>query len=76
MAVFTSTAIVWGFLADKWNRVRCLSVATFFFSVAIVATSFATEYWQVFLSRMALATWYENYFPHQISCILANNFLL
>lgn len=56
--VFTITALGWGYLADKKNRVRCFSLATFFFSLAILGTSFATEYWHVFVARMFLAAWY------------------
>ncbi len=58
MGVFTITAIVWGYLADKNNRIRCLSLATFFYSAAVLGTSLATEYWHVFLARMSLAAWY------------------
>ena len=58
MACFTITGIMWGIIADRFNRVHLLGVATVAFSLAISGTAFATQYWHLVLFRMALAAGY------------------
>jgi len=58
--VFAVAGLGWGYLADKYNRVKFLSLSTLMFSVSIAATAFATKYWHVVLFRMALAAGYGN----------------
>ncbi|XP_035709150.1 uncharacterized protein LOC118436091 isoform X2 [Folsomia candida] len=54
VAMFTVAGLGWGYFADKFNRVKFLTVAALIFSAAISGTSFATKYWHVLLFRMAL----------------------
>jgi MFS family permease len=55
IAVYAVAGLGWGYLADKYNRVNYLSLATLIFSVSIAGTAFANKYWHVLLFRMALA---------------------
>lgn len=52
---FTVAGVMWGVIADRFNRVHLLGVATLAFSLAISGTAFATQYWHLVLFRMALA---------------------
>lgn len=60
VAMFTVAGLGWGYFADKFNRVKFLTVAALIFSAAISGTSFATKYWHVLLFRMALGVGYES----------------
>ncbi|CAG7823077.1 unnamed protein product [Allacma fusca] len=53
--VFTVSGIVWGLVADRFNRVRLLTMAALMFSASLVGAAFATKYWHLILSRMLLA---------------------
>ncbi|KAL1488253.1 hypothetical protein ABEB36_015207 [Hypothenemus hampei] len=55
IAVFTIVGVIMGFLADKFNRVRMLGIATAVFSVAIVVSGAVTEYWHLVVLRMIMA---------------------
>ncbi|CAL8071526.1 unnamed protein product [Orchesella dallaii] len=55
MACFTVAGVMWGVIADRFNRVHLLGIATIAFSLAISGTAFATQYWHLVLFRMALA---------------------
>lgn len=53
--VFTTVGIIFGFAADKYNRVKMLSVCTLVFAVAIVLQGSVQTYWQLVLLRMLMA---------------------
>lgn len=53
--VFTIVGIVMGVLADKYNRVRMLSICTLVFAVAIVLQGSVKEYWHLVVLRMIMA---------------------
>lgn len=55
IAVFTIVGVVMGFMADKYNRVRILSISTLVFATAIVLQGSVTEYWHLVLLRMMMA---------------------
>ncbi|XP_067015367.1 probable sulfoacetate transporter SauU [Anabrus simplex] len=55
IAVFTIVGVILGFVADRFNRVRCLAVCTLVFAIAMVLTGSVREYWQLVLLRMVLA---------------------
>lgn len=55
IAVFTVVGVILGFAADKWNRVRLLSICTLVFALAMVATGSVTEFWHLVLLRMIMA---------------------
>ncbi|CAG9853594.1 unnamed protein product [Phyllotreta striolata] len=55
IAVFTIVGVVMGFLADKFHRVRLLSICTVVFGVAIVISGGVKEFWQLVLLRMIMA---------------------
>lgn len=44
-----------GFVADKYNRVRCLCVCTLIFAVAMVLQGSVQSYWQLVVLRMIMA---------------------
>lgn len=53
--VFTIFGIALGIAADKYNRVRMLSVCTLIFAVAIILQGSVKNYWQLILLRMVMA---------------------
>lgn len=53
--VFTIVGIGMGVLADKYNRVRMLSICTIVFAVAIILQGSVTQYWHLVLLRMIMA---------------------
>lgn len=53
--VFTVMGVVLGFVADKYNRVRCLCVCTLIFAVAIILQGSVKSYWQLVVLRMIMA---------------------
>ncbi|XP_014236282.1 uncharacterized protein LOC106658713 isoform X2 [Trichogramma pretiosum] len=55
IAVFTIMGILLGIAADKFNRVRLLTICTFVFSVAIILMGSVKEYWQLVVLRMLAA---------------------
>lgn len=55
IAVFTVVGVAFGFAADKFNRVRMLTVCTMVFAVAIILCGTVQEYWQLVLLRMIQA---------------------
>ncbi|KAF2885090.1 hypothetical protein ILUMI_21093 [Ignelater luminosus] len=55
MAVFTIMGVILGFAADKYNRVRMLTVCTAVFAVAIILCGTVKEFWQLVLLRMIMA---------------------
>ncbi|XP_076665116.1 hexuronate transporter [Andrena cerasifolii] len=55
IAVFTIVGVGLGVAADKYNRVRMLTICTFIFSIAIVLMGSVKEYWQLVVLRMILA---------------------
>lgn len=55
IAVFTIVGIIMGYAADKFHRVRMLSICTVVFSIAIILSGSAKEYWQFVVLRMIMA---------------------
>ncbi|KAF3427386.1 hypothetical protein E2986_08014, partial [Frieseomelitta varia] len=55
IAVFTIVGVALGIAADKYNRVKLLTVCTLIFSIAIVLMGAVGEYWQLVILRMILA---------------------
>lgn len=53
--VFTIMGIVLGIVADKYNRVKMLSVCTLVFAVAIILQGSVQNYWQLIVLRMVMA---------------------
>lgn len=53
--IFTIMGIVLGVVADKYNRVKMLSVCTIVFAVAIILQGSVENYWQLILLRMVMA---------------------
>ncbi|ODM94927.1 Protein spinster 2, partial [Orchesella cincta] len=55
MAMFTIASILWGILADKYDRVYILFSSSLLFSLALVFTSVSTRFWHLVVFRMMLA---------------------
>lgn len=55
IAVFTIVGVILGIAADKFHRVRMLSVCTVVFAIAMIVSGGVTEYWQLVLLRMIQA---------------------
>ncbi|XP_048521692.1 probable sphingolipid transporter spinster homolog 3 [Dendroctonus ponderosae] len=55
IAVFTVVGVIMGYLADKFNRVKMLGIASVVFSIAIIVSGSVTEYWHLVLLRMVMA---------------------
>ncbi|XP_043250683.1 D-galactonate transporter [Colletes gigas] len=55
IAVFTVVGVCLGIAADKYNRVRLLTICTVIFSIAIILMGAVKEYWQLVGLRMILA---------------------
>ncbi|XP_014216741.1 uncharacterized protein LOC106645405 [Copidosoma floridanum] len=55
IAVFTIVGVILGIAADRFNRVRMLSVCTLVFGVAVILQGAVTNYWQLFILRMLAA---------------------
>ena len=55
IAVFTIVGVILGIAADKYNRVRLLTICTLVFSIAIVLMGAVKKYWQLVILRMVLA---------------------
>lgn len=55
MAVFTVMGVILGFAADKYNRVRMLTVCTVVFGIAIILCGTVKEFWQLVILRMIMA---------------------
>lgn len=53
--VFTILGIVMGVIADKYNRVKVLSVCTLVFSLAIILQGSVKKYWHLIVLRMIMA---------------------
>lgn len=55
MAVFTTTSIIWGMAADRYNRFHLLVLCSGIFSLAMILTAFTTKFWHLVVLRMILA---------------------
>lgn len=55
MAVFTIASLVWGMLADKFDRINILFGASILFSLALMFTAVSTKFWHLIVLRMMLA---------------------
>ena len=55
IAVFSVSGVIFGLLADLYNRLRLLGMAVMVFSSGIIFTSMASQYWHLVLARMMLA---------------------
>ncbi|XP_012055845.1 PREDICTED: LOW QUALITY PROTEIN: uncharacterized protein LOC105618925 [Atta cephalotes] len=55
IAVYTIVGIILGVAADRYNRVKLLTVCTVIFSIAIILSGAVIEYWQLVILRMLLA---------------------
>ncbi|XP_011694814.1 PREDICTED: protein spinster homolog 2 isoform X2 [Wasmannia auropunctata] len=55
IAVFTIVGVILGIAADRYNRVKLLTVCTLIFSVAIILSGAVTEYWHLVILRMIQA---------------------
>ncbi|XP_017786759.1 PREDICTED: putative metabolite transport protein HI_1104 [Nicrophorus vespilloides] len=55
IAVFTVVGVIMGFLADKYNRVKMLTICTVVFSIAMIVTGSVQEYWHLVILRMIMA---------------------
>lgn len=55
IAVFTIVGVVMGVLADKYNRVKMLTVCTVVFSIAMIFSGSVKEYWHLVVLRMIMA---------------------
>ena len=55
IAVFSVSGVMFGLLADLYNRLRLLGMAVMVFSSGIIFTSMSTQYWHLVLARMILA---------------------
>ncbi|KAF5284137.1 hypothetical protein FQR65_LT00137 [Abscondita terminalis] len=55
MAVFTVLGVILGFAADKFNRVRMLTVCTIVFAISIILCGTVKEFWQLVVLRMIMA---------------------
>jgi MFS family permease len=53
--VFTVVGVVMGFAADRFNRVKMLTVCTVIFGIAIALQGSVTALWQLILLRMLMA---------------------
>lgn len=53
--VFTIAGVFMGVAADKYNRVKLLTVCTLIFAVAIILQGSVKTYWQLILLRMIMA---------------------
>ncbi|KAI8116658.1 Protein spinster like protein 1 [Lucilia cuprina] len=53
--IFTIAGVFMGIAADKYNRVKMLTVCTLVFAVAIILQGTVKEYWQLALLRMIMA---------------------
>ncbi|XP_034484255.1 putative metabolite transport protein HI_1104 [Drosophila innubila] len=53
--VFTIAGVFMGFAADKYNRVKMLTVCTVIYGIAIFMQGTVTEYWHLVLLRMVMA---------------------
>ncbi|XP_020294303.1 uncharacterized protein LOC109859955 [Pseudomyrmex gracilis] len=52
IAVYTVVGVLLGIAADRYNRVKLLTVCTLVFSIAIILSGAVTEYWQLLILRM------------------------
>ncbi|XP_070163527.1 hexuronate transporter [Polyergus mexicanus] len=55
IAIYTIVGVILGIAADRYNRVRLLTVCTLIFSAAIFLSGSVKEYWQLLILRMVLA---------------------
>ncbi|XP_024892344.1 uncharacterized protein LOC112467778 isoform X1 [Temnothorax curvispinosus] len=55
IAVYTIVGIILGVAADRYNRVRMLTVCTLVFGIAIILSGAVMEYWQLVILRMVHA---------------------
>lgn len=53
--VFTIVGVLLGFLADRYNRVRMLTICTVIFGIAIYMQGAVATYWQLVVLRMIMA---------------------
>lgn len=53
--IFTIMGVVLGVVADKFNRVRMLTICTLVFAVAIILQGSVKNYWQLIVLRMIMA---------------------
>ena len=53
--MFSVSGVMFGLLADLYNRSRLLGMAVMVFSSGIIFTSMASQYWHLVLARMMLA---------------------
>uniref|UniRef100_A0A1I8PAW5 Major facilitator superfamily (MFS) profile domain-containing protein n=1 Tax=Stomoxys calcitrans TaxID=35570 RepID=A0A1I8PAW5_STOCA len=53
--VFTIAGVFMGLAADRYNRVKMLTICTLIFAVAIILQGTVKEYWQLVLLRMIMA---------------------
>lgn len=57
--VFTIVGVAFGFAADKYNRVKMLTVCTFVFAVAMILSGSVKEFWHLVVLRMIMAAGYD-----------------
>ncbi|KAJ8682908.1 hypothetical protein QAD02_018700 [Eretmocerus hayati] len=55
ITVYTAACVIFGFAADRFNRVRLLAVTTAMFSVAVILQGLASQYWHLLIFRMLYA---------------------
>ena len=60
IAVFTVVGVFFGIVADRWNRIRMLTICTIIFAIAIFLMGAVTEFWHLVILRMVLAAGLEN----------------
>lgn len=53
--IFTIAGVFMGVAADKYNRVKMLTVCTVIFGIAIILQGTVKKYWQLVLLRMIMA---------------------
>ncbi|KAH8272316.1 hypothetical protein KR026_001462 [Drosophila bipectinata] len=53
--IFTIAGVFMGFAADKYNRVKMLTICTIIFGIAIILQGTVKQYWQLVLLRMVMA---------------------
>lgn len=61
--------LVWGHLADKYNRKWPLLACCFLFTLSAAAISFCESFWQVLLARIAFAIFMSSNVPISVSLI-------
>ena len=61
--------LVWGHLADKYNRKWPLTIACILFTLASITISFCHNFWQTLLTRILFAVFMSANVPISVSLI-------